>query len=76
MTSAVQLWDGKWYRCGEAYIHLCCDCGLAHSVTFKMDKGVLYYQWNRDEPATELERRKSVYPCKPGRKPARKGKRA
>lgn len=51
-----QIWDGSWYKLDDHYLHQCCDCGLAHSVTYKMEKGTLFYRWNINEKETKAAR--------------------
>jgi len=60
----TQIYDHKWYKAGEPYIHICCDCGLAHDVTYKMVDGQLYYKWNRNKKRTEEEREAGNYDAK------------
>jgi hypothetical protein len=60
-TEGPDLGDGLWYRVGAPYIHICCDCGLAHDVEFKMDSGELYHKWTRNEPESELARKTTKF---------------
>jgi len=60
----VQIYDRKWYKAGEPYIHICCDCGLSHDVTYKMEDGQLFYKWNRNKKRTQEERESGKYDAK------------
>lgn len=52
-----QLYDGVWYRIDDNYTHVCCDCGLAHDVKYKLENGVLFVCWDIDEKETAAARR-------------------
>lgn len=55
--ASIQLWDGAWYKLDDSYWHECCDCGLVHSVSFKLENGSLFYQWKTDKRQTALARK-------------------
>ena len=52
-----QLWDGSWYLLDDSYSHQCCDCGLVHSVDFKLENGRLFQRWSVDTKETRKARR-------------------
>lgn len=52
----IQLWDGKWYRIDDTYLHYCCSCNLAHDVTFKLEKGTLWHRWQVNPKETRKAR--------------------
>ena len=57
----VQLVDGTWYRIANGkppYLHECCDCSLVHRVAYKMENGVIFEQWTRDEAETKAARKR------------------
>ena len=56
-AAAQQLWDGVWYRIDDNYLHECCDCGLVHDVSYKLEKGTLFMRWNVDAKSTAAARR-------------------
>lgn len=49
--------DGKWYRLGHFEYHGCCDCGLVHKVEVKLERGVLWTRWVRDDAQTRQARK-------------------
>lgn len=52
------LSDGDWIRPVRKGFKLgCCDCGLVHTVNFKVVKGVLHMQMTRNKRATAQKRR-------------------
>lgn len=39
--------SGKWYRWEKRETHICCNCGSAHDVCFRVDaKGQVWSRWN------------------------------
>lgn len=57
----VQLIDGVWYRLANGrppYHHECCDCGLVHKVAYKVENGLVWEQWTRDEKQTKAARKR------------------
>jgi hypothetical protein len=58
-TPAVQIEEGKWYLIAfgeKPFIEECCDCGLVHKTTFKVEGGKFWVQYSRDEPRTKAAR--------------------
>lgn len=43
----VVMEDGVWYRLGNKGYHQCCnpDCLAIHSVSYKLELGVLWERW-------------------------------
>lgn len=52
-----QLYDGNWYLIEDYYTHVCCDCGLAHRVWYKLENGRVFMRWDRDPKETAAARR-------------------
>lgn len=52
----VQIEDGKWYALGGYDRQICCDCGLHHTLEYKLENGRIYERVKRDDRATALER--------------------
>lgn len=54
-----QLYDGEWFSpYNKKYRHMCCDCALIHTVSFKLDEnGKIWLRWNADRRATAAARR-------------------
>lgn len=57
-TQTVQIYDGAWYALGGYTHQVCCDCGLVHTLEYKIEKGRIYERVRRDDKATSAERRK------------------
>lgn len=53
----TQIEDGKWYALGNFDRQICCDCGLHHSLEYKLEKGRIFERVSRDDKATSLERK-------------------
>lgn len=53
----VHIEDGKWYRLGMHAKHECCGCGLVHSVSYKIEKGVVFERWTADARLTAKVRK-------------------
>lgn len=53
---SMQLWSGTWYRIDDFYWHECCDCGLVHGVSFKLEQGRVLMRWNVDTRQTARAR--------------------
>lgn len=49
--------DGVWFDETDGLL-ICCDCGLAHRVEYRLTAGVLQVKLTRDERETKRERRK------------------
>jgi len=45
-------------RSGTIYKMACCDCGLVHTIKFKIEGGVISWQVWRNNRATAAMRRK------------------
>jgi hypothetical protein len=55
----VQIYDGEWFMPQmEGHKMACCDCGLVHTMNFKVKKGEVLIQSFRDEKATKKRRKK------------------
>lgn len=52
-----QLYDNVWYKINDEYTHECCDCGLVHSVKYKLDNGNVMMQWNVNSKETRKARK-------------------
>jgi hypothetical protein len=49
--------EDEWVRPVErSYKMCCCDCGLVHSVDFRVVNGLVEFRMRRDDEATEAER--------------------
>jgi hypothetical protein len=66
MTSSVkqpsdeyQVTDHEWLPVGSFKTHVCCDCGLAHKVRYRIYEGVMQEQWSRDDRETKRQRKSS-----------------
>lgn len=55
----IHIKDGVWYKSEDSYTHICCDCNLAHRKETKLENGMLYERWIRDERTTRRLRAKS-----------------
>ena len=50
---------GEWIRpIPRAYQFACCDCGLVHSMHFRVMEGQAEFKAYRNNPATNRNRRK------------------
>lgn len=65
-----EMEDHVWYRVGAPYVHICCDCGLAHDVEFKLEDGELYHKWTRN-PEESAEARTTKMDFVPRKKRAK-----
>lgn len=56
--------DGEWFQpTHRKFKHMCCDCGLVHSVDFKVDKdGNIWTRWKSYPRATAAARRPFKFP--------------
>jgi hypothetical protein len=53
-----QVKDGEWIRIRKRnYRDACCDCGLVHTLNFRIVDGTLEMQAFRNERATAAMRR-------------------
>jgi hypothetical protein len=51
--------SGEWVQpVRKAYKVACCDCGLVHSMHFRVFKGRAQFKAYRDEKATRLLRKR------------------
>lgn len=48
--------DGIVYRLPRKYSHICCDCGLVHTVVWKPKSKGIVSSWSRNELATKKRR--------------------
>lgn len=57
----VQVYDGEWIEPKPQTGHkiTCCDCGLTHTINFRIVKGKVQFQAFRDNRATSNKRRKN-----------------
>jgi len=55
-----QIHDGEWVEPTPQTGHkmACCDCGLVHTVNFRIVKGKVQFQAIRDKRATATRRKK------------------
>jgi hypothetical protein len=56
----TQVVSGRWYAIasgGKPYEEQCCDCGLVHSIEYKISNGRIYQRWAVDDAATRSARR-------------------
>ena len=56
-----QVYEGEWLswaRRGETLV--CCDCGLAHSLEFRLKGNRIQMRMSVDRRATREERRKAA----------------
>ena len=55
-----QIYDGDWYYPTKtSHKDMCCDCGLVHTVDYRVEKGSrLAVRVQRDSRATANARRK------------------
>jgi hypothetical protein len=54
----TQAYDGEWIQPRkEDYKITCCDCGLVHSMEFRMRNGNVQFRPTRDNRATGQRRR-------------------
>jgi hypothetical protein len=59
-SPAIQIEDGVWYKIafGKApFIEECCDCGLTHVTHFKVEDGIFWVRYDRDERRTKRARK-------------------
>lgn len=55
----TQIYDGEWVEPKPQKVHkmVCCDCGLVHTINFRVVKGKVQFQAIRDKKATSNRRR-------------------
>ena len=56
--TTYQVTDYEWLPIGKFTKHVCCDCGLAHKIRYRIKDGSMQEQWTRDEKETDKERAK------------------
>ncbi len=62
----IQLHDGLWFTPVMRGLRLiCCDCGLVHSVDFKITKAGVKMRATRNARATAAARRSKHYETLP-----------
>lgn len=54
----VQIIEGRWYALGSYETTECCDCGLVHRLSYKLEKGRIFERVVVDARATRRARRK------------------
>ncbi len=53
-----QVIEGQWFTpIKRKFKEQCCDCGLVHTVDFRVHKGEIQFRVSRDERATAAVRR-------------------
>jgi len=55
----VSVEDGVWYKIAfgkEPFIEECCDCGLVHVTHFKVENGIFWVRYDRDDRRTKRAR--------------------
>lgn len=55
----VQIVEGVWYALGygsDPFVEECCDCGLVHRITYKIDKGRIWHSYKVDRKLTRQAR--------------------
>jgi hypothetical protein len=53
----------KWYAVAfgtKPFREECCDCGLVHTIDYKVEGGQFWVRYQRDEPATRRARQRMV----------------
>jgi hypothetical protein len=55
--STYQVTDNEWLPIGKFKTHVCCDCGLAHKIKYRVHDGIMEEQWSRDEKETVRQRK-------------------
>lgn len=54
----IQVYSGDWVQpIKKGYKMACCDCGLVHSMNFRVVKGKIQFQAFRNNRATGQKRR-------------------
>jgi hypothetical protein len=58
MPRYAQVTDGEWVQpVRRGYKMICCDCGLVHTLNFRITRGRVQLQAFRNERSTALVRR-------------------
>lgn len=55
----TQIVEGQWYALGwgnDPFVEECCDCGLVHRITYKIDKGRIWHKFHVDRKLTRKAR--------------------
>ena len=50
----------KWIVLQEEEVFSCCDCGLAHTVKLKSEKGKVYWKAKRNKVQTKENRQGNI----------------
>ena len=59
MSNYIQAHDGDWFRPQRKDFKLaCCDCGLVHTINFRIINRHIELQFIRDKRSTAAVRRK------------------
>jgi hypothetical protein len=53
----IQLFDNEWTPIGNKGYHECCECGLTHTVKYKLHDGVMFEMWTKNKTATKESRK-------------------
>ena len=63
-TEPQQIVDGLWYALAHGkppHTEECCDCGLVHTVDYKVENGVMWARWTVNDGATaEARKRRKI----------------
>lgn len=63
MARYKSVQDGEWVQpVRRGYKMACCDCGLVHTLNFRIEAGRIQFQASRNNRATALSRRR-VHRC-------------
>lgn len=54
----------KWIAPGDPYTMICCDCGLAHAIQFRVRDGRVVLRVKRDDETTAAERHYGEFRCR------------
>ena len=61
LAEPEQIVSGKWYLAafgGPPFIEECCDCGLTHRLTYKIEDGKVWVQYVVDDKLTRKARKR------------------
>jgi hypothetical protein len=56
-STTYQVADMEWLPIGQFKTHVCCDCGLAHKIKYRIHEGIMQEQWTRSDKETKSQRR-------------------
>ena len=66
-TQPIQLDSDKWYLVahgGTPLLEECCDCGLVHLLTWKVENGKMFVNYKREEAQTKKARARRLRDAK------------